>query len=355
MRREEIAKNRLFNQQLLGTQLTSAQQVVRHFGAMQAQDYAMSKWAVGVRKPATDSAIEEAINRGEIIRTHIMRPTWHLVAAEDLRWMLELTAPHVKQPLSSMCKKYGLDNEFISRCYKIIEQILEGNNYLTRKEIVEAISQQNQGVDKIPATLIMMSAEQDGIVCNGPRRGKQITYALLDERVPPASSIDREEALTKLALRYFTSHGPASVQDFSWWSGLTMADSRKAIKMIEPELQKVQTDKQTYWYRKGHLHENGIAGNVHFLPAFDEFLVSYKDRSTVLDPVVTRQTITINGIFRPVIVVDGQVVGLWKRTIKKDKVQITTHYFHPLPKSQNKALIEAIEQYGRFVELATTT
>jgi len=195
----------------------------------------------------------------------------------------------------------------------------------------------------------MMNAEQDGIVCNGPMRGKQLTYALIEERIPPAKAITRAEAMAMLAKKYFTSHGPATLQDFSWWSGLSLTEAKSAFEQVKGGFTSEQTDGKVYWFDQSLASVSKGIKCTYFLPAYDEFMISYKDRSASLDPSATKATITNNGIFKPIIVIDGKVVGLWKRSIKKHSVLIETQYFNAGPKQQKRAISEAAKRYGEFL------
>ncbi|MCW3110277.1 MAG: Winged helix DNA-binding protein [Segetibacter sp.] len=349
----DIAKYRLLNQQLAGTTLTTPKEIVSHFGAMQSQDYAMSKWAIGIRLSADEKAIENAINNGEIIRTHILRPTWHFVSSNDIRWMLALTATHVKRALASMCRKLELTDETLKHCKIIIEKSLTGNNHLTREEIMLDLNKKGIATNDIRSALIMLDAELDGLVCNGPMRLKQFTYALLDERVSETKLLTRNDALAELAKRYFTSHGPASLQDFSWWSGLSLSDSKLALEMVKNNFLSIKTDNQAYWFDSTESDTNDNSNNALFLPAYDEFMVSYKDRSASLAPEIAKHAISGNGIFKPIIVVDGRVIGWWKRAFEKDKVLIETHYFKSGKKLQKRVAFKAAERYGNFVGMKT--
>jgi hypothetical protein len=205
--------------------------------------------------------------------------------------------------------------------------------------------------DELRANLIVMNAELDGVICNGARQGKQITYGLIEERIPPAKPLTKEEALVQLARRYFTSHGPATIRDFAWWSGLTLTDAWLALEMIKPGFQHAEIDGQVYWFDVSLSLENEVDETVFFLPAYDEFMVSYKDRTASLDPSIAKTTITGNGIFKPIIVIEGKVVGTWKRTFKKDKVLIETQYFYPPNKTQEEAVKAAAAGYGSFMQM----
>lgn len=346
---DSIVQHRLVNQQLMGTAITSPKEMVAYFGAMQAQDYAMAKWAIGLRIGLNENTIEQAINSTEIIRTHILRPTWHFVSADDIRWMLMLTAPQVKQKNASMCKKYELDSTILNRCKTIIEHILSGNKELSREQIMLELNQHGIQTDDIRSVLIMMDAELDGIVCNGAMQGKQFTYALIDEKVPATKTFSKEEALATLAKKYFQSHSPATLQDFTWWSGLTAGNAKIALALIQPTLHPVKINHQTYWFGEtltNHNHHKE-ASSYHLIPAFDEFLISYKDRSASLSPSFNKEIITNNGIFKPALLINGKVEGSWKRNFKKDKVQIELQFCHAnLPKQE---ILKASTNYGNFV------
>jgi hypothetical protein len=349
---DDIAKYRLINQQLRATQLTTHHEVVSCLGAMQAQDYAMAKWAIGIRQPTTtDNAIEQAINNGNIIRTHILRPTWHFVAAEDIRWMLALTSPHVKTINNSACKRLDLDKDILVRCNNIIEKLLRDNKQLTRPEIMAELSKKKIPTNDIRAALIMMNAELEGLVCNGIIRDKQFTYALLDERIKPTRPFTKEEALAALAKRYFNSHGPATLQDFIWWSGLSISHAKLALELIKSILSSLQIDEQIYWFNDSIPYQN--TESTHFLPAFDELIISYKNRTAVIPLEHQSKAFTNNGIFKPTILSNGKVIGTWKRSFKKDAVIMELSYFNSIKKTERQIIADTAKQYGNFLDMET--
>src|SRR6185503_5208433 len=228
---------RLANQKLSTSTFKSPAEVVSWLGAVQAQDYAGAKWAVALRAPGlTDSDIEQAFTDGKILRTHVMRPTWHFVLPEDIRWMLELTAPRVLAAIAYMDRQLGLDKAIIKRSNAILAKALQGGNQLTRAELGSILQRSRVNTDDLRLGHLLSHAEVDGIICSGGRRGKQFTYALIDERAPRARTLKRDEALAELTRRYFVSHGPATVQDFVWWSGLTTADARNGLEMNKSRL-----------------------------------------------------------------------------------------------------------------------
>jgi hypothetical protein len=349
MQPNHIAALRLANQHLAGTRLKTPKDLVHWMGAVQAQDYPMSQWALGVRLPGvTAEVVQAAFHRGEILRTHVLRPTWHLVAAEDIRWMLSLTAPHIRSLLAAGLREGGLTEAVVAQSQRVMENALAGGRHLTRPELVAELGKAGLATDEGRATFLVMRAELDGVVCSGLPKGNKQSYALLDERVAPTEALSREEALARLARRYFTSHGPATVGDFAWWSGLPAADARKGVALLGPEFVSCPVDRQTYWL-PASLPDSGEGGETAFLlPAFDEFLISYKDRSPSLAAGSQAAVITVNGIFRPVVLVNGQVAGTWKRTVKRGAIWLETELFGPVSPPTRELIQNAAAAWGRF-------
>lgn len=348
---QEILRQRLQNQQIHAPFVQTPAELVAWMGAMQAQDYEMSKWAIGVRLPNhTEGGIESALNNGEILRTHILRPTWHLVSPTDIRWMLELSRPQIERIVAGYNQRAGLDFSICEQANKTIEKALTEQPNLTRTELMQIIINQGiitsdmRGVD----ILFMFHAELTGLVCSGERKGKQITYALLDERAPLSAPIHRDEALGKLAQLYFQSHSPATLKDFSWWSGLSITDSRKAIEHIKEHLETFTIDKTVYYSFPSKSVEVE-AKTIHLLPAFDEYMVSYADRTAALSTEFTKQAITSNGIFSPIIVHQGKVIGLWKRKIKPKYIEIELMPFAPISAELMDEIKEEFLTYQNYI------
>ena len=315
-------------------------------GAMQAQDYEMSKWAVGVRmQEATDDLVEMAISEGRILRTHVLRPTWHLVSPEDIRWMLDLSAQYVLKLNSSIDRFLGIDDDAYKLSAKIIEKALTDHGALTREEIMVFLAEKGLNTAETRPAHYMFYAELNALVCSGPRKGKQQTYMLLDERVPAAAKRSREENVADLTMRYFRSHGPATIKDFSWWSGLNQTEIKKGIEACGKAIFSETRDEKVYWMTEQppDFAEKG----VFVLPAFDEFTVSYADRSPSMRPETGNTAILSNGIFKPIIVENGEVTGVWKRTVKPKKVEISCEIL------QNKfdadGIRAAIAGYAKFM------
>lgn len=347
---QEISHHRLVSQKLHKTSPITPKEIVKHMGAMQAQDYSMAKWAIGSRCDATETAIEEAINSAEIIRTHILRPTWHFVSADDIYWMLDVSAPQVKRFTASAGKKYGYDAKKLDQTNSKIEKLLAGNNHLTRDEIMQELGIKKTSSADFLSAAIMMNAELDGLVCNGRMKGKQITYALLEERVSkPKSKLTKEEGLAKLALKYFISHGPASLLDFSWWSGFPPTICLNTINAIKLQLNSIEIDGQIFWFGNDSSDENNFLESVHFLPAFDEILISYKTREASILLEHQSKTFTNNGIFKPIILENSKVIGTWKRTIAKNHAKIETIFFNETENHKKAILFEGIKAFENYL------
>ena len=354
MNRLDLAYQRLSSQQLTASQFANPADVVGYLGAVQSQDYGAAKWALGMRLTAsTDAAIEQAFNEGKILRTHVMRPTWHFVTPVDIRWMLELTAPRVNALAAYYYRQVELHEAIFEQCKKVIIKALEGGNHLTRKELVTALEEAGVATNDLRATHILMWSELDTLICSGTRRGKQHTYALLDERAPQAKSLPRQEALAELIRRYFMGHSPATLSDFVWWSGLTMADAKAGIESVKSELACEMIDGQNYWFSPAAITVQPTEPTAYLLPNYDEYSVGYSDRSALyegdapdhLDP---RGAILLNYI----IVMDSQVIGAWRRTLKRGRVIIELKPFAPLTDIQTAAIQKAAEHYGSFLGLS---
>ncbi|HZS75392.1 MAG TPA: winged helix DNA-binding domain-containing protein [Ktedonobacteraceae bacterium] len=343
----DIAQHRLYNQGLAQTRFEKPGNAVEWFGAVQAQDYPGALWALGLRLPdATEADIEQALADGVFVRTHPMRGTWHFVAAADIRWLLSVTAPHNIARSATWYRRLELDDATCVKSNELIAQALQGDKQLTRREIAGVLENGGISTQGLRLTFLLHRAELDGVVVSGKRRGKQHTFALLDEVVPATKTLERDEALAELARRYFTSHGPATIQDFIWWSSLSAADARSALELARPDLIQEVIQGRTYWLALSQPCAKVASPTVHLLPSYDEYTVAYKDRSAVLDPDNVQQT--SYGLL-PTIVVAGRIVGTWKREIKKDEVIITLSTFIPLTGAQKAAVVAAAERYSRFV------
>lgn len=349
-----IPSQRLFNQRISQTSFTRPEETVNWMGAVQAQDFAAAKWALGLRTHGlSDAAIELAFNTGAILRTHVLRPTWHFVTPGDLRWMLSLTSPRVHAYNATYYRKFGLDDSIFKRSNTALEQALQGGKALTRPELESALNGAGILTDDLRATLLVMRAELDGVLCSGPRLGKQFTYMLLEERVAPARAQHREESLAELTLRYFTSHGPATLADFIWWSGLSAPDARNGIETVKSQLTRETLTGQTYWFNASTLTGENDLPRVDLLPNFDEYTVAYTDRSAIsIHADLTKLDPRSEGLLNYIMLINGQFAGHWKRTIKTKEVTISLQPFALLSEAQRQAAHEAVDRYGAFLGLS---
>jgi hypothetical protein len=317
-------------------------------GAVQAQDYNAAKWALALRMcAATNDVVEDAFNNGEILRTHLLRPTWHFVTPDDIRWLLKLTAPRVNLRSGPNYRKLELDTDVFKRSNKALTRALKGGKHLTRSALRTALN--SVGVDardSIRAAHILLRAELDGVVCSGPRIGKQFTYALLDERVPATKPLSREEALAKLTRRYFTSHGPATLQDYAWWSGLSVADIKRGIELLGRELEKTSVDGNVYWSTPTAKTPRAL-NSTHLLPVYDEYFVAYKDRQTGFTP---NNGLTNWDLLGPTVISNGIAVGTWKRTDEKNAVTISLNLTRTLSAAEKLALAKAVDRFAAFLD-----
>ncbi|MBI5032624.1 MAG: AlkZ family DNA glycosylase [Chloroflexi bacterium] len=350
----DIACRRLINQHIAAAKLVKPVDEVRWLAAVQAQDYAGAKWSLGLRlQNAVDADIEQAFTDGRILRTHVLRPTWHFVAPADIRWLLMLTAPRVHAVNTFMYRKLELDSAIFKRTSSVLTKVLRGGKQLTRDELRAAIEKAGIAVQSnLRMSYIMMCAELDGIVCSGARRGKQFTYALLAERVPPVKTVSRDEALTELARRFFLSRGPATVQDFSKWSGLTIVDAKNGLEAVRGLLRHQVVDGQDYWLAKNTHSEKIESPQAYLLSIYDEYISGYKDHAAILDPEYSSEMREEGNAISYIIVIDGRIVGSWRRTLKRDAVVIETRLFKSLSKSEEQAVVQSANKYGGFVGLS---
>ena len=334
MQVEDISYLRLRTQNISSPLTGGPKDLVSRMGAMQAQDFSMAKWAVGLRtKGATEVSVEEALNGGEILRTHLMRPTWHFVSSDDIYWLLALTAPRLKASLASRQKRLEITPETIRKSNDLITSTISRNGHSTREELAMALKGQGFSVADNRGSHLLIVAELDGLICSGQVRKNKPTYALLEERVPRKKILSRDEALATLAGKYFSSHGPAKIADFAWWSGLTMKEATRGLDMVKADMERMNAGEREFWM----LHSEDPRperDSVYFLPAYDEFIISYRDRSMIIADKEHLKITSANGMFWPLIVVDGKIVGLWKRKVNGDSVSIEIRYFDSIPESR---------------------
>ena len=351
---ERIATLRMHNQRLIGaSSFKKPAEVVQWLVAAQAQDYYGAKWGLGQRmRDASDDAIEQAFASGQILRTHVMRPTWHFVTPNDIRWLLKLTAPRVNAISGYAYRRFELDGAVFKKTNNALTRALRDGKYLTRKELRDVISRAHiDPGDSIRMGYILIRAELDGVICSGPRRGKQFTYALLEERAPKAPDLGRDEALAELTKRYFKSRGPATIPDFVWWSGLTSKDAKCGLEIVGTELGKETIGGKAYFSSPSKRTPIPDLKRAFFLSPYDEYFIAYKDRSVTFDPQYTQQEAIAKLSFDSVLVIGTRLIGGWKRDLKNSSLVIQLKPFAPLTKAQKQLVKTAAERYGEFLGL----
>jgi Winged helix DNA-binding domain len=341
-----IRQARLYNQHLCNNSLVSTEAVVRHFGAVQAQDYAASVWSIGLRLPnATLQVVEQSIYDRRIVRSWTMRGTIHFAPAEDVGWMVENFAkPRNASFLNGYLKKIDLTLPILEQSRKVLERELVGQ-CLTRPEIYAQLEQ--AGIKKVRdwGLHIIGYWAQEGLLCIAPHRGKQVTIALLDDWIPRQRKLSAEEAHSELAKRYFSSHSPATPQDFAWWSGLPMGKARTALESVSG-LVTVELEGREYWMTPETVSYTEQTFSAHLLSPFDEYTVAYKDRSSALTQEQLRDA--RYGIFGPSLLLNGLIVGAWKRSFKGKTLRLAMQPTRALEETERNALMLEAERYAQF-------
>ena len=354
MNKEDIARWRLHNLRLAGAALAAPEDVVGWLCAVQSQDFGPAKWSLAQRTGGVgDAAVDRAFADGAIVRTHVLRPTWHFVLPTDIRWLLELTGPRVHALNAYYYRQLGLDDAVLERCNALLAGALQGGVHLTRKQLGAALEHAGVALGGFRLAYLLMNAELHGVICSGALRGRQHTYALLEERTPQAEPRTRDEALAELTLRYYRSHGPATVKDFAWWSSLTAADIRNGLEMAGSRLQHEVVDGVAYWFA-GSAPAAGLASpTVHLLQGYDEYIVGYSQSKSVLN-LAGRTLVQDRPVFNGVAILDGQVAGHWKRTLNSGTVAFEVALYEPFDAAQAKALQAAADRQGEFLGLTAT-
>jgi len=353
----DVAARRLHTQRLTGEPFASAVDAVGWLGAVQSQDYSGAKWALGQRtRGVIEADLDGLVDQGAILRTHVMRPTWHFVLPDDIRWLLELTAPRVKAAMAYYGRQLELDVAVLRRSQAVMRTALRDGSHLTRGELGTALERSGIPASSQRLGHLVMHAELDAVVVSGPRRGKQFTYALLDERAPNARRLDRDQALAELTRRYFTGHGPAQAEDFAWWSGLTMADAKRGLEAVGPALAHEVIGGKSYWSSPETRPAADAGPMVHLLPNYDEFLVAYRDRTASLDPARQPDAAPFphGNVLAHVVVLNGQVWGGWKRRLQGRQVVVELGPLAVLDATQTTALERAAGDFARFLGVPVT-
>lgn len=340
MNSRDLVRLRLRNQLLARAGLRRPEDVVAWMGAVQAQEYAFAKWGLGLRmrEGTIDADVERAFDAGRILRTHVMRPTWHFVAPADIGWLQKLTGPKVQRLSVPYNRRLGLDSATLVRATATIERALRDRRYLTRAELGARLRGAGLASAGAPLAQMVMHAEAEGVICSGPRRGKQFTYALIAERAPKTAALSGDEALATLTRRYLQSHGPATLRDFVWWSGMSTAEARRGLDIARAR--RATCDGLDYFTVGRESRAAAKGERVHLLPIYDEYTVAYRDRIVVPHGSIS---------FRHTLVVDGQIRGTWRVVSASSAVTVEAESRGRLDDARRRAQERAVERYSRFI------
>jgi hypothetical protein len=354
-----IAYARLRNSRLVGPPLATPEEVVAWFGAVQSQDVPGALWGLAQRMPpdagTTIEQLGAAMDEGRFVRTHGPRPTWHFIHPADLRWILSLVGPRVEQTMAGLVRRLGISGDEMTRGQAAMEAAMAGGKALIRSQLRDVVA--SVGIDvsePLVTSMIGMQAEVRAVLCNGPRRGKQTTFVLVDDWVPRAKPIAPDDALRELTIRYFTSHGPALAHDMAWWSGLTVGSVREGIALAGAALEGRRLDSKDYWAASGTFDaEPDLIPTSHvlLLPNYDEAVASFSEYSPMMDDALPRPTWVNDALGAHIVLRDGFVVGGWRRSLARDRVSVTVTLLMPLTAAELAALDAAAERFGRFLGL----
>jgi hypothetical protein len=351
-----ISSTRLINQHLIGKKFDSVQEAVEYFGAVQSQDFPASKWSLGIRlKNSSNIRIDAAYNEGVILRTHIMRPTWHFVSPQNLIWMQKLTSSRVKTLMGHYNRRLELTDKVLAKSNTVIAKALQNHKFLTRQALKKVLESVGITTDVQRLAHLVIWAELDGLITSGPIREKQFTYALVQERIAKTKEISREESLSKLILKYFQSHGPAQIKDFAWWSGLSIKDVHEGISMVRSKLSNITLNGKIYWFLKDAKNIEEEIQKVFLLSVYDEYFISYSDRSDMLEEQHRKVLPVGNALLTSLLIINGQVKGTWKRKINKNCVVFRLAPFKKINLKVKEAVEEETRKYAEFFGYETVS
>jgi hypothetical protein len=358
MKNRDISGRRMHGQHLWGPPLEGPEDVVRWLVAMQAQEYPVAKWSVAQRtRGVTNAGMDRAFADGVILRTHVLRPTWHFVLPEDIRWLLRLSAPQVKARLAHYDGKLGLEKRLLGKSNALLARAVEGRQ-VTREELATRLGRAGIAASGQRLAHILMHAELDAVICSGALMGKRHTYASLDERVPRSRSLNRDEALAGLTRRYFTARGPATLKDYLRWSNLTAAEGKSGLEMVKSGLEHETIDGRTYWFAASSAKAKAKArpsGIIDLVQGYDECILSYgESRDVLLGPLAANAIPRLEIGFTHAVLLDGRLIGHWRPALERKSILIETYFYQPLGRAAAKALDTAVARYGRFMGMLAT-
>lgn len=349
---EDILEQRLRNQRVAGAPFDNPADVVHFLGGIQSQDYGGARWSVGQRVGnCTDADVARAFDAGEILRTHVLRPTWHFVTPADIRWLLRLTSPRVHALNAYYYRTFELDDAVFRRSQTVFADALQAGRQLTRAELASRLARAGIVADGLRLSYIMMHAELDGLICSGALRGKQHTYALLEDRAPGGQTFTHDQSLARLAQRFFVGHGPATLRDYVSWSGLTVAAARRGLEMVEHVLAYEVVNGRAYWMADSMPPPQPEPLAAYLLPEYDECLIAYKELT--FPDLPREKDLWSDTFYRPVLI-GGKRAGTWRRTVATSGVTVEANLFAVLDTAQRRDLDATVERYSAFMNRPVT-
>jgi hypothetical protein len=350
MNQREMIQRRLVSQGLTGPQFETVEQVIESMVAMQAQERVVAPWSLGQRtRDAVASDVQDALANGSILRTHVLRPTWHYVSNADARWLLELSAPRVHGLNRPYYRKFELDAALLAKCCQIMARALDGSRHQTRIELQQVLDAAGVSASGLRLGYILMYAELERVICSGPPRGKHHTYALFDERVPSGPALSQDESLAALAEKFFTSRGPATVKDYCAWSSLTMKQATHGLEQAKDKLELRQVDGLNYWMPSESQPASTGGHQIDLLQGYDELIMSYSETRPVHAPRDIRNMPTGVRPFLHVVILDGQFAGRWQRQARSKDVVLELQIPARLIRTRAMPLTRAVERYQQFL------
>ena len=347
----DIARWRLRSQHLVWPHARSAREAVRSLLAVQAENSGQAAWAVASRTAHPDQAeLAALLDDGAVLRTHVLRPTWHFVLAEDIGWLLDLTGPRVRRSTGQQLRNaHGLDERSADRAMTAVTEVLAGRGHLTRAQLSDELGDRGIEVGGQMLMILLAHAELDGLICSGRVTGGQHTYALMSERVPAPRRLERSEALAEVALRYFTGHGPATERDLAYWASLSLTDIRAGLQQVTDRLDSFQHDGRTFWHAFGDAPGGPQEPVAHLLQILDETYRGYQDSRWVLDAVgaVPRTREATTGMA----LVDAQLIAAVRRTVTRDLAHFELRPYRDLTPAEIEALNHAAGRYGEYAQV----
>jgi hypothetical protein len=349
MQPKDIAVRRMRGQRVWGAPYAALAEAFLRMGAFQSQELGVAGWSIAQRLKGIDrDAVMRAYDDGSILRTHALRPTWHFVSPADIRWIQALTGPRVRAASVPRHRQLEIDAKLLVRTTKLIAAGLSGGNAMTRTEIAALLKRARIDAGGARLAYIVMSAELDAVICSGPMKGKQLTYALVDDRVPAARKLDRDDALAELTRRYFTSRGPATLKDFTWWSSLTLTDARRGVEIAGAGLAHETIDGRQYFFASAR-SLRPKSPRFDLVQGYDELVVSYTQSRDVLTgghmPYGLRQG---RPLYLHFILLDGRLIGHWKPRYEKGGLVVEAWFYRRLTRPESIALDEAAARFGRY-------